>query len=118
MKAYDDLMRVYALKKLTRMFEGFVLHTRQQSPDPASTEVQRAQNTQQIGTWLGRLRGSSRYQVTETLFRQMQHARRRGNAVRFNAQSLLLELLVEGNLAVDLVSYSTRDADSARQPEF
>jgi hypothetical protein len=36
----------------------------------------------------------------------MKRARNRGNARRFNAQTTLLALMVESNLALDLATYS------------
>ncbi len=97
MSLLGDLKRGYALRKLTGMFEGF--------GEPVSAE-QYQRNTQVIGHWLDRLHGSSARQITHSLFKQMRDARRRGDARRFNAQTVLLELMVESDLALDLVTYS------------
>lgn len=97
MSLLGDMRRGYALRKLTGMFEGFV--------EPA-VDAQYQQNTRAIGHWLDRLQGSSALQITHALFKQMQGAKRRGDAQRFNAQTVLLELMVVSNLALDLASYS------------
>lgn len=102
MSVYSYLRRAYALKRLTIVFEGFVGIARN---EPVA-DGQRTRNTQTISHWLDQLRGSSPQQVTDTLFKQMKGAQRRGNALRFNSQTVLLELLVESNLALDLASYS------------
>lgn len=97
MSVLNDLIRRYALRKLTGMFEGFA--------EPAlGTQYRR--NTQAISRWLEQLQGSSPQQITHTLFKQMKDARRRADVRRFNAQTVLLELLVESNRALDLVTYS------------
>jgi len=111
MSVYSYLRRAYALKRLTIVFEGFVGIARN---EPVAAG-QRARNTQTISHWLDQLRGSSQQQVTHTLFKQMKGAQRRSNALRFNSQTVLLELLVESNLALDLASYSAfMCSDSAR----
>ncbi|WP_339539359.1 hypothetical protein [Pseudomonas sp. RA_5y_Pfl1_P24] len=97
MSLLDDVIRRYALRKLTVMFEGFA--------EPA-VGAQYRRNTQAIGRWLEQLHGSSPQEVTHTLFKQMKKARRRDDVRRFNAQTVLLELLVESNRALDLVTYS------------
>lgn len=97
MSLLGDVRRGYALRKLTGMFEGF--------GEPASG-AQYQRNTQAIGRWLDQLQGSSALQITHALFKQMQGAHRRGDLRRFNAQTVLLELMVESNLALDLVTYS------------
>jgi hypothetical protein len=79
------------------MFEGFA--------EPA-VGTQYRRNTLAIGRWLEQLQGSSPQQITHTLFKQMIEARRRGDVQRFNAQTVLLELMVESNRALDLVTYS------------
>lgn len=107
MSVLDDLIRGYALKKLTGLFEGFA--------EPAQG-AQYRRNTQAMGRWLEHLYGSSPQQITHTLFKQMQTARRRGDTRRFNAQTVLLTLLVDSNRAQDLVAYSAwRCPASARQ---
>ncbi|MBC3302932.1 hypothetical protein SAMN04490182_1547 [Pseudomonas cedrina] len=107
MSLLSGLIRSYALRKLTGMFEGFA--------EPA-VGAQYRRNTQAIGHWLEQLQGSSPQQVTHTLFRQMEAARRRGDTRRFNAQTVLLALMVDSNRAQDLGTYSAvlRGA-SARQ---
>lgn len=97
MSLLDDVIRSYALRKLTGMFEGFA--------EPA-VGTQYRRNTLAIGRWLEQLQGSSPQQITHTLFKQMIEARRRGDVQRFNAQTMLLELMVESNRALDLVTYS------------
>ena len=107
MSLLADVRRGYALRKLTGMFEGFA--------EPVSGE-QYQRNTQAIGRRLDQLQGSSAKQITHTLFKQMKGAHRRGNVRRFNAQTVLLELMVESNLALDLVTYSAfLGAVSSRQ---
>ncbi|WEX13370.1 hypothetical protein P2T68_22375 [Pseudomonas sp. G11] len=102
MNPYVHLRRAYALKKLTQVFETFV--------GIALTEPlgagQRSRNTQTISHWLDQLQGSPPQAVTHTLFKQMNGARRQGNQRRFNSQTVLLQLLVESNLALDLAAYS------------
>ena len=97
MSLWAGLRRGYALRRLTGMFEGFA--------EPAHG-AQYQRNTRAIGRWLDQLRGSSPQQITHALFQQMKRARRRGNAQRFNAQTTLLALMVESNLALDLATYS------------
>lgn len=46
----------------------------------------------------------------------MKRSQRRGDARRFNCQTVLLELLVESNLALDLATYSAFNCmEEARQ---
>ncbi|WDU64615.1 hypothetical protein LRS56_09175 [Pseudomonas poae] len=97
MSLLGDLRRGHALRKLTGLFEGF--------GEPASP-AQYTRNTQVIGHWLDRLQGSSPQQITDTLFKQMRGACRRNDVRRFNAQTVLLGLMVESHLALDLVTYS------------
>lgn len=97
MSLLEDVRRSYALRKLTRLFEGFA--------EPA-VGAQYRRNTQAIGRWLDQLHGSSPQQVTHTLFKHMRESRSRGDEQRFNAQTVLLELMVESNRALDLVTYS------------
>ena len=97
MSLWAGLRRGYALRRLTGMFEGFA--------EPVQG-AQYQRNTRVIGHWLDLLRGSSPQQITHALFQQMKRARRRGNAQRFNAQTTLLALMVESNLALDLATYS------------
>ena len=97
MSLLDEVIRSYALRKLTGMFEAFA--------EPA-VGAQYRRNTQAIGRWLNQLQGSSPQQITHTLFKQMKEARRRGDVRRFNAQTVLLVLLVDSNRALDLVNYS------------
>lgn len=97
MSLLGDLRRGYALRKLTGMFEGF--------GEPVSAQ-QYQRNTQVIGHWLDQLHDSSPRQITHTLFKQMTVTRRRGDTRRFNAQTVLLGLMVESNLALDLATYS------------
>lgn len=102
MTIYGYLRRAYALKKLTAAFEGFVGLARSES----LPQAQRSRNSQVIAHWLDQLKGSSPLEITDTLFKQMKGSRRRGNAQRFSSQTVLLELLVESNLAMDLTTYS------------
>ncbi|WP_282397731.1 hypothetical protein [Pseudomonas sp. PS01298] len=97
MSLWGEVKRGYALRKLTGMFEGFA--------EPASPE-QYQRNTQAIGHWLDQLHGSSPQQITQALFGQMKSARRRRDARRFQAQTQLLALMVDSNLALDLAAYS------------
>jgi hypothetical protein len=97
MSLLGGLRRGHALRKLTGMFQGFV-------EPPADAQYQ--QNTRAIGHWLDQLQGSSPLQITHALFKQMQGAKRRGDAQCFNAQTVLLDLMVDSNLALDLASYS------------
>lgn len=97
MSLLGDWRRSYALRKLTAMFEGF--------SEPAQG-AQYERNTRAIGHWLDHLRGSSPLEITHSLLKQMKDARRRGDARRFNAQTVLLELMVDSNLALDLATYS------------
>ncbi|NJJ57791.1 hypothetical protein [Pseudomonas sp. B14(2022)] len=97
MNLWGHLRRSHALRKLTGMFEGFV--------EPA-VGAQYQQNTRAIGHWLDQLQNSSPQQITRTLLKQMQDAQRRGDRRRFNAQTVLLELMVDSNRALDLVTYS------------
>ncbi len=97
MNLLEDLRRSYALRKLTGLFEGFT--------EPA-TGLQYRRNTQAIGRWLDQLQDSSPQQITHTLFKQMKKAQRLGNEPRFNAQTVLLALMVESNRALDLATYS------------
>ncbi|OIN46637.1 hypothetical protein BLL37_30970 [Pseudomonas azotoformans] len=97
MSLLDDVIRSYALRKLTGMFEGF-------AEPPVGTQYRR--NTQAIGRWLEQLHGSSPQQITHTLLKQMNEARLRGDMRRFNAQTVLLELMVDSHRALDLVTYS------------
>jgi len=113
MNPYVYVKRAYALKKLTIVFEGFVTQARSETV-PAG---QRARNTQMISRWLDLLRGSSPRQVTHTLFKQMKGAQRRGHSRRFNSQTVLLELLVESNLALDLASYSAFTSEGSARHE-
>ncbi|MBN2990581.1 hypothetical protein JWR97_03055 [Pseudomonas cedrina subsp. fulgida] len=107
MSVLDELIRSYALKKLTGLFEGFT--------EPAQ-HAQYRRNTEAIGCWLEHLQGSSPQQITHTLFKQMQTARRRGDMQRVNAQTALLGLMVQSNRAQDLVAYSAfRSVASERQ---
>lgn len=107
MSVLDDLIRSYALRKLTGMFESFA--------EPA-VGAQYRRNTQAISRWLEQLQGSSPLQITHTLFKQMKEARRRGDIRRLNAQTVLLELMVDSNQALDLVTYSAFPcAASSRQ---
>ena len=91
MSLLDEVIRSYALRKLTGMFEAFA--------EPAAG-AQYLRNTQAIGRWLNQLQGSSPQQITHTLFKQMKEARRRGDVRRFNAQTVLLELLVEEDVTL------------------
>jgi len=111
MNIYAYLKRAYALKRLTTVFERFVGMA---SNEPVAAG-QRLQNTQAMSYWLDHLRGNSPLEITDTLFRQMKGSRRRGDALRFNSQTVLLELLVESNLALDLASYSAFKWGDARQ---
>ena len=112
MSIYEDLKRAYALKRLTNTFEGFVgLAPHEQLP-----AEQYARNTRIISHWLDQLRGNSPQDITDTLFKQMKRSQRRGDARRFNCQTVLLELLVESNLALDLATYSAFNCmEEARQ---
>lgn len=103
MNLYGQVKRAHALKKLTTVFEGFVGAARSQ-PVP---DIQRSQNTRTISHWLDQLRGNSPLEVTDALFEQMKDAQRQGNTLRFNSQTVLLELLVDSKLALDLVTYSS-----------
>ncbi|UVH52445.1 hypothetical protein P0D91_00815 [Pseudomonas sp. CBSPBW29] len=112
MSIYEDLKRAYALKRLTNAFEGFV----GLAPNEQLPAEQYARNTQVLSHWLDRLRDNSPQDITDTLFKQMKRAQRRGDARRFNCQTVLLELLVESNLALDLATYSAFiGMDEARQ---
>jgi len=97
MSLLDDWRRSYALRKLTGIFEGFT--------EPAHG-AQYQHNTRAVGHWLDQLHGSSPLDITHALLKQMKGARRRGDARRFNAQTVLLELMVDSNLALDLATYS------------
>lgn len=97
MNLWEDLRRSHALRKLTGIFEGLV--------EPA-VGAQYQQNTRAIGYWLDQLQGSSPQQITRALLKQMQGAQRRGDMRQFNAQTVLLELMVESNRALDLATYS------------
>ncbi|MCJ7959735.1 MAG: hypothetical protein MUW57_25075 [Pseudomonas sp.] len=97
MNLLDDVIRSYALRKLTGMFERF--------GEPVGG-AQYRRNTQAISRWLEQLQGSSPQQITHALFKQMKEARRRGDVRRLNAQTVLLELMVDSNRALDLVTYS------------
>lgn len=112
MSIYGYLRRAYVLQRLATLFEGFI--------DPRATrsvpEFQRLQNTRTISHWLDQLRRSSKLDITKTLLRQMKSSQHRGQELRFNAQTVLLELLVESNLALDLTTYSAFIcAEEARQ---
>ncbi|TFY87692.1 hypothetical protein DYL59_18050 [Pseudomonas kairouanensis] len=97
MSLLGDWRRGYALRKLTGIFEGF-------GEPPQGEQYQR--NTRAIGHWLDHLRTSSPLDITHALLKQMKDARRRGDVQRFNAQTVLLELMVDSNLALDLATYS------------
>ena len=47
----------------------------------------------------------------------MRRAQRRGDARRFNSQTVLLGLLVESNMAVDLATYSAFNRVGAARQE-
>lgn len=97
MSLLGDLKRGYALKKLTDMFEGFA--------EPA-LGANYTRNTQVISHWLDQLQGNSPQEITHTLFKQMKNTRRKNDRRRFYAQTVLLALMVESNLALDLATYS------------
>lgn len=112
MSIYEDLKRAYALKRLTTAFEGFV----GLAPDEQLPAEQFAHNTRTLAHWLDHLRGHSPLDITDTLFKQMKRSQRRGDARRLNCQTVLLELLVESNLAVDLATHSAFSGmEEARQ---
>lgn len=97
MSLLSALKRRYALRKLTAVFERF---------DEPAVGAQYRHNTQAIGHWLGQLQDSSPLQITHALFQQMKAARAEGDGRRFNAQTVLLELMVESQRALDLAAYS------------
>ncbi|MDY7533825.1 hypothetical protein RGV33_19390 [Pseudomonas sp. Bout1] len=112
MSIYEDLKRAYALKRLTTAFEGFV----GLAPDEQLPAEHFARNTRTLAHWLDHLRGNAPLDITDTLFKQMKRSQRRGDARRFNCQTVLLELLVESNLALDLATYSAFNGmEEARQ---
>ncbi|MCS3420065.1 hypothetical protein HX875_27630 [Pseudomonas yamanorum] len=113
MSIYGDLKRAYALKGLTTAFEGFA----GLAPNEHLPAEQYARNTQVMSRWLDHLRGNSPLDITDTLFKQMRRAQRRGDARRFNSQTVLLGLLVESNMAVDLATYSAFNRVGAARQE-
>lgn len=108
MDAFDNLMLVYVLKKLTDVFEEIVQVSKDTSPNNTTGPigVRHRKSTRKLAVWIGRLRVSTPYQVTHVLIDQMHAARKQNRDLRFEAQNALLEALVEDGLAMHIASYS------------
>jgi hypothetical protein len=106
--AFDDLMLGYALKKLTDVFEEIEEVSKNTASDKATCVlgIRQSKNAKKIPVWLGRLRGSTPYQVTHVLIDQMHASRKLDRDLRFAAQAALLEALIEDGLAMHIASYS------------
>ncbi|MHC8285293.1 hypothetical protein ACYZUD_00290 [Pseudomonas sp. XS1P51] len=107
-EAFDDLVLRYVLKKLTEVFEELLEVSKRNYPDNMAgmLELGQVKAAKKISGWLGRVRYSTPYQVTRALTDQMNDSQKLKNDLRFEAQAVLLEVLVEASLAMDAASYS------------
>lgn len=107
-KAFDDLILGYTLKKLTGVFEELLAVSRQHYPDNMAGVLGMAQvkAAKSIPGWLKRVKCSSPFEVTHVLIEQMNQSRKFQHGLRIEAQAVLLEALVEAELAMDEASYS------------
>lgn len=108
MDAFDDLMLGYALKKLTNVFEEIVEVSKSPSSDKATgvQAIRQTKTAKKLPVWLGRLRVNTPYHVTHVLIDQMHASRKLNCDLRFAAQAVLLDALVEDGLAMHIASYS------------
>lgn len=122
MEVLDELLLGYVLKKLTDVFEEIVTASKNTSSNkPADLVVAGARQRKaapHIPNWLGRLKVSTPYHVTRVLSDQMQIAQKLEHVIRLEAQTTLLEALVEEGLAIDLVSYATSAPGKACKGNF
>lgn len=107
MSALNNMMLGHVLKKLTDIFEVMLMTSKSTTRQAATlSQTQQRKTSAKMPNWLRCLRSNAPSQVTHVLFQQMHQAQKAGREVRFDAQSGLLELLVEEGIAMDIASYS------------
>lgn len=106
--AFEKLMLDYVLRKLTDVFEEIILISREPSSQMISGITGNGQYkaSRRMPVWLGRLRRTDPYQVTDRLIDQMHVTRKQNRDLRFEAQNALLDALVEDGVALHIASYS------------
>lgn len=112
MSSLNSLVLTHALKKLTGVFMDFLL-AKQAKVKGVIGEVsplgaRERRSAAKVPKWLAHLAGSTPFQVTEMLLEQMGKAEKSNDHSRLEAQTALLEVLVQEGLAMDIVSYSSR----------
>ncbi|MGL6246364.1 hypothetical protein [Pseudomonas sp.] len=107
-EAFDDFILGYVLKKLTEVFEELLAASRKNHPDNMKGLVGmcRVKATKKIPGWLKRVKYSTPNQVTGVLLKQMNESKTFKHDLRFEAQAVLFEVLVEESLAMDAASYA------------
>ncbi|MHC8325968.1 hypothetical protein [Pseudomonas sp. LB1P83] len=107
-EAFDDFILGYVLKKLTEVFEELMAASKRNHPDNMSglVEMGRVKAAKKIPDWLKRVKCSMPSQVTRVLMDQMNNSQKSGHDLRFEAQAVLFEVLVEESLAMDTASYA------------
>ncbi|SDU56241.1 hypothetical protein [Pseudomonas mandelii] len=107
-EAFDDIILGYVLKKLTEVFEALMAASKKNHPDNMTglVEMGRVKAAKKIPAWLNRVKHSMPSQVTRVLLEQMSDSQKSKHDLRFEAQAVLFEVLVEESLAMDAASYA------------
>jgi hypothetical protein len=107
-EAFDDFILAYVLKKLTDVLEELMTVSKRNYPDNMSgvLEMGRVKAAAKIPIWLKRVKYSDPCKVTRLMKEQMDDAHKCNQNLRFEAQVVLLEVLVEGALAMNVACYS------------
>jgi hypothetical protein len=110
----DNLILGYVLKKLTDVFEALMEVSRQHHPDNMQglLEMGSVKGAALIPFWLKRVESSAPLQVSHVLIEQMNDAQTFKQDLRFQAQVVLFDALVEASLAVDIERYSQLDREA------
>ncbi|MDE1167869.1 MAG: hypothetical protein PW845_21445 [Pseudomonas sp.] len=107
MGALNNLMLGHVLRKLTDVFEVMLITSKSTAPQAAAiAQAQQRKTSAKMPYWLRCLRSNTPLQVTHVLFQHMHQMQKIDRQGRFEAQSALLELLVEEGLAISVVEYS------------
>jgi hypothetical protein len=107
-EAFDDFILGYVMKKLTEVFEELMAASKKNHPDNMKglVEMGRVKAAKKIPGWLKRVKCSMPSQVTRLLMEQMNDSQKSRHDLRFEAQTVLFEVLVEESLAMDAASYA------------
>lgn len=105
----DELLLRHSLEQLAQVYEEIAMIRGRAAGsefDIKSMPVRRQREIEKrLPGWLRRLRRSSRHRVTEVLIKAMWEAQQDKLIFRIKGQAALLEMLVDENAAMDIVSF-------------